>query len=125
VLSRSSSGKGPGQREYRRIVQERSSLQFLFDWCSPVPPLARVLAKENIEESYKKGHLCSFDEDLLHLLDGCSPVPPLTRVLVKENIEESYKKGHLCSSYLKRLGHEIKFKIFDNSRGFFISQMFL
>ncbi len=59
VLSRSSSGKGPSQREYRRIVQERSSLQFLFDWCSHVPPLTRVLAKENIEEPYKKGHLCS------------------------------------------------------------------
>jgi hypothetical protein len=63
-----------------------SSFQFLFDWRSPVPPLARVLVKEKTEESYKKGHLCSFDEDLLHLLDGCSPVPPLAKVLPKENI---------------------------------------
>ncbi len=34
-------------------------LLHLLDGCSPVPPLTRVLAKENIEESYKKGHLFS------------------------------------------------------------------
>ncbi len=34
-------------------------LLHLLDGCSPVPPLTRVLAKEIIEESYKKGHLCS------------------------------------------------------------------